>query len=81
MAVGVVGAAVLPVVGVAVGTTQIVRGVVNTPESIVETARGKFWDQSKREWVDEEPMPLILNETEDRNTSNQSNLILNNEFF
>lgn len=62
VAVGVAGAAVLPVVGVAIGATQIVRGVYNTPEAIVETTRGRYWDQSKREWVDEEPLPLVTEE-------------------
>ena len=41
---GVLGAAVLPVVGVGVGLTQMVRGVANTPEAIRETQRGKHWD-------------------------------------
>jgi hypothetical protein len=34
----------LPVVGVGVGVTQIVRGVANTPEAIREQQRGKHWD-------------------------------------
>lgn len=62
VAVGVAGAAVLPVVGVAIGATQIVRGVCNTPEAIVETTRGRYWDESKREWVDEQPLPLATEE-------------------
>lgn len=42
---GVVGAVALPVVGVGVGVTQIVRGVANTPEAIREQQKGKTWDQ------------------------------------
>ncbi len=41
---GVLGAAVLPVMGVGVGVTQMVRGVANTPEAIREAQRGKHWD-------------------------------------
>ncbi len=33
----------LPVVGVSVGATQVVRGVVATPESVYEPLRGKRW--------------------------------------
>ncbi|GMH45279.1 hypothetical protein BSKO_13236 [Bryopsis sp. KO-2023] len=62
LAVGVAGAAVLPVVGVAVGATQIVRGVYNTPEALVEVTRGKYWDNLKREWVDDPPMHLATEE-------------------
>lgn len=42
---GVVGAVALPVVGVGIGVTQIVRGVANTPEAIREQQKGKSWDQ------------------------------------
>lgn len=45
---GVLGAAVLPVVGVGVGVTQMVRGVANTPEAIKETRSGKQWDKVRR---------------------------------
>ena len=41
---GILGAAVLPVVGVGIGVTQMVRGVANTPEAIREGQRGKHWD-------------------------------------
>lgn len=59
LVVGVTGAAVLPVVGVAVGVSQMARGVINTPEAIVEKTRGRFWDSSKREWVTDRPLPVV----------------------
>jgi len=38
---GLIGAVVLPVVGVGVGAAQIVRGVANTP-SAIKQARRRF---------------------------------------
>lgn len=70
LAVGVAGAAVLPVVGVAVGAAQITRGLYYTPEAILENVRGRYWDQVKREWVDEEPMPLATQEQVVENSRN-----------
>ena len=35
----------LPVVGIAVGVTQVARGIANTPEAIAAKAIGKQWDQ------------------------------------
>ena len=59
LAVGMAGAVVLPVTGVAVGATQMLRGVVNTPEAIYETTRGRYWDHLERQWVDEPPMHIV----------------------
>lgn len=42
---GVAGAVLLPVAGLGVGVTQIVRGAVNTPEAVRELNKGRFWDQ------------------------------------
>jgi len=42
---GVAGVVALPVVGLAVGVTQVARGFVNTPEAIAAKAAGKHWDQ------------------------------------
>lgn len=39
------GAVVLPVTGFIVGGTQIVRGVINTPEAVRQSFLGKHWDQ------------------------------------
>lgn len=47
---GVVGAAVMPVVGVTVGMVQIVRGVANTGEAIRQRANNKIWDEV-RPWL------------------------------
>ncbi|GIM01777.1 hypothetical protein Vretimale_6563 [Volvox reticuliferus] len=52
--VGVVGAVVLPVTGVGVGTVQMVRGVINTPEAVMQASNGKLWDEDRREWVDKD---------------------------
>ena len=35
----------LPVTGVAVGTAQLVRGAVNTPEALKQASQGKHWDE------------------------------------
>ncbi|EEH54511.1 uncharacterized protein MICPUCDRAFT_34846 [Micromonas pusilla CCMP1545] len=51
---GLVSAVVLPVVGVGVGATQIVRGIANTPEAIAEANAGKRWNRRTREWVTED---------------------------
>lgn len=48
---GVACAVVLPVAGVAVGVTQVVRGVAAQPAAITEQAAGKQWDQRMRQWV------------------------------
>ena len=45
LAAGVVGAVVLPVAGVCVGTVQVVRGIANQPEAIMNASKGKVWDQ------------------------------------
>lgn len=42
---GVAGAVLLPVAGLGIGVTQIVRGAVNTPEAVRELNKGRFWDQ------------------------------------
>ncbi len=39
---------VLPVTGVTVGAVQMVRGVVNTREAMVEAHKGKIWDEVRR---------------------------------
>jgi len=51
LAAGVACAVVLPVAGVAVGVTQVVRGVAAQPAAITEQAAGKQWDQRMRQWV------------------------------
>jgi len=45
MLAGCVGACVLPSTGFAVGTVQICRGLINTPEAVMESLRGKVWDE------------------------------------
>ena len=42
---GVAGAVLLPVAGLGIGVTQVVRGAVNTPEAIREVNKGRLWDQ------------------------------------
>lgn len=53
VATGVASVVVLPVAGIGVGTVQIVRGVMNQPEALVESRKGKIWDQERRAWVEE----------------------------
>lgn len=74
VAVGVTGAAVLPVVGVAVGMSQLARGIYNTPTAMYERSRGRYWDASQREWVDEPPQPLVVQEEEIPGSSNRSEI-------
>ena len=52
LAAGVVGAVVMPVAGVCVGTVQIGRGIANQPEAIIQQSKGKVWDEETREWMD-----------------------------
>uniref|UniRef100_A0A7S1IRL5 J domain-containing protein n=2 Tax=Eutreptiella gymnastica TaxID=73025 RepID=A0A7S1IRL5_9EUGL len=49
---GVLGAVVFPVWGTTVGVTQMVRGVINTPEALAEERNGKKWDDTLRQWVE-----------------------------
>lgn len=44
-AAGIAGAVLLPVTGVAVGATQVVRGIANSAEAVREKANGKWWDE------------------------------------
>jgi hypothetical protein len=55
-----VGAVVLPVTGVAVGTAQVVRGAVNTPEAIKQASAGKHWDAANRRWIDPPGNALVV---------------------
>eukprot|EP00038_Savillea_parva_P004240 m.135552 g.135552 ORF g.135552 m.135552 type:complete len:646 (+) comp11419_c0_seq3:259-2196(+) len=52
---GVISAVALPVAGACVGAVQLGRGIANTPHSVMERARGHFWDERKRKWVDYDP--------------------------
>lgn len=57
---GLMGAVVLPVAGLVVGTTQLVRGLANTPEAISAARAGKAWDEEQRTWVDDPGSALAL---------------------
>ncbi|RMZ52642.1 hypothetical protein APUTEX25_000761 [Auxenochlorella protothecoides] len=57
---GLMGAVVLPVAGLVVGTTQLVRGLANTPEAISAARAGKAWDEERRTWVDDPGSALAL---------------------
>lgn len=65
---GLVGAVVLPVTGAVIGSTQIIRGIINTPEAIIESGKGKIWNHDKREWT--EWHVLALPDEEDTDTYN-----------
>ena len=47
----------------AVGCTQMVRGVINTPEAIVYASNGKHWDEEKREWMDKPDGAIVTAES------------------
>lgn len=53
MAKGVFGAVALTIGGAVAGGTQIVRGVVNTPEAITQLQAGKRWDAELGAWVED----------------------------
>lgn len=40
----------LTFVGVVTGVTQIIRGIWNTPEAIINKMKGKEWNSETREW-------------------------------
>eukprot|EP00878_Enallax_costatus_P018939 GHUV01019964.1.p1 GENE.GHUV01019964.1~~GHUV01019964.1.p1 ORF type:complete len:291 (+),score=76.81 GHUV01019964.1:714-1586(+) len=52
VAAGIAGAVLLPVAGASVAAIQVARGILNQPEAIAESIRGKAWDQEHRCWVD-----------------------------
>mmetsp|Transcript_7093 Transcript_7093/g.12831 ORF Transcript_7093/g.12831 Transcript_7093/m.12831 type:complete len:555 (-) Transcript_7093:96-1760(-) len=49
---GVVFGAVLAVGGLVQGTTQIVRGIYNTPNAIVQPRKGKWWNENDGKWIE-----------------------------
>lgn len=51
LAAGIAGAIMLPAAAVAVGATQIGRGLYNSPNSFAQGARGKEWDEKTRKWI------------------------------
>lgn len=51
LGVGTVGLVAIPLSGVTVGATQIVRGLWNTPECIVQASRGRKWDPDRYDHV------------------------------
>lgn len=49
---GIAGAVILPVAGVTVGVTQMVRGIANTPEAVKERYwHKKVWNEEERRWT------------------------------
>ena len=52
VATGLASVVVLPIAGIAVGTVQMVRGIANTPEAVMQANAGKTWDEDTREWMD-----------------------------
>jgi curved DNA-binding protein CbpA len=51
LATGVASAVALPITGIAVGTYQLGRGIVNSAEALRATQVGMLWDEEKREWL------------------------------
>ena len=65
---GILGAISLPVYGAVVGSVQLARGAMNTPEALLETRKGKIWDDETRSWISynmQDEARLILGETEE----------------
>lgn len=58
-AAGIAGAVLLPVTGVAVGTAQLVRGAVNTPDAIKQAKEGRVWDEEGRRWIEPPGLALV----------------------
>ena len=52
----------LPVAGVAVGATQIVRGVAATPNAIQQERKGMHWDQQTREWIEQPGLAILIDD-------------------
>mmetsp|Transcript_5480 Transcript_5480/g.15254 ORF Transcript_5480/g.15254 Transcript_5480/m.15254 type:complete len:513 (+) Transcript_5480:529-2067(+) len=71
MLAGCVGACVLPSTGFAVGTVQICRGLINTPEAVMESLRGKVWDEERREWVDWHSLAVFGEKNEEPSESDR----------
>merc|ERR1719230_1669588 len=53
LAQGMVGAVGLTMGGMAAGVTQMTRGVINTPEAVMQVQQGKIWDPELGKWVDD----------------------------
>jgi hypothetical protein len=52
----------LPVIGITVGTAQIVRGAVAQPSALTQEAAGKQWDLRMREWINNPGSALTLDD-------------------
>eukprot|EP00929_Paragymnodinium_shiwhaense_P108875 TRINITY_DN75225_c0_g1_i1.p1 TRINITY_DN75225_c0_g1~~TRINITY_DN75225_c0_g1_i1.p1 ORF type:complete len:958 (-),score=220.14 TRINITY_DN75225_c0_g1_i1:219-3092(-) len=53
LAKGAVGAVGLTVGGAVAGVTQVTRGIINTPEAVMQSNAGKVWDAETGKWVDD----------------------------
>lgn len=49
--VGVIGGAALAVGGAVSGVSQMVRGLVNTPEAMMAPRQGKWWNELEGRWI------------------------------
>lgn len=69
---GVATAVVLPVAGIGVGLVQLGRGVANTPTAIMESSKGKVWDEEQRCWIDQPGTAIVT--VDERNRAQQDQL-------
>mmetsp|Transcript_12937 Transcript_12937/g.29201 ORF Transcript_12937/g.29201 Transcript_12937/m.29201 type:complete len:195 (+) Transcript_12937:40-624(+) len=61
------------VAGTVIGSSQIVRGVLNTPTAIVQKTRGQVWNSEKRRWEqDWYSLPEEVDEVLGSNTASAS---------
>lgn len=49
--VGSAGLICMPILGIIIGTQQIVKGIINTPKSIYSKYNGNIWDSDNNKWV------------------------------
>ena len=47
---GVLAGVALPVAGIATGVVQVGRGLINTPDAVMQSGDGKVWDPKRRIW-------------------------------
>ena len=75
-AAGLAGAVILPATGVAVGVTQLSRGIINTPEAIRERSKGSTWDKKLRKWLPKTEGTLALRNDRSSDTKANRNQII-----
>ena len=55
---GIAGAVAMPTAGACVAALQVTRGLINTPNAVLNASRGRDWDLETRTWVEHTPFIL-----------------------